>query len=1112
MKKLLIVAALLITLPLFAERVDPETARKAATTFLSNNGAKADQLTDLSKSAGFTNLYVFTAKKGFVVMAADDCVKPILGYSLTAKFVAEDMPENISSWLQGYNDEIQYAIANGVKASANIMQAWNDLINEKAGVAKATPVVDALVKTTWDQHAPYNNLCPYDLDDNERTLTGCVATAMAQIMKYWKYPSQGMGSHSYTPSEHPKHGVQFADFGATTYDWNNMLNSYSGSYSADQANAVATLMYHCGVSVNMDYDYSQDNTPHTGSSSSTYDVIAALENYFNYAPCMQYKSKRNYSNEDWIALLKQELDNGRPIQYRGSKTGSGGHSFVCDGYDDRNYFHFNWGWSGNYDGFYSVETMCSNAQYTKDQAAIIGIQPISYNEHPTNLVGTVSGRNATLTWTGLESASSYNVYRDYNFIGNTTSCSFTDADVTIGTHLYFVRGVINGDVSLPSNLITQNVTFGGTMEELKIDHLQASHNNGDVTLEWSAPYRLNYIDYHSLESEWYYTGTGETTTLYWGARFPASMLTEGTTLNSVSYLFNTAGTYSTYIFQCTDGIPSGDTLLKVTRDYPKGWNNVVFPSSITINPEKDLWVVFMSTDIPYPITLAERNSDDGNYYSEDGDHWYHFSGCSFFISANLSNGDFTYNIYDGNTKVVENLSTPSHILSGISSGVHQYSVKAQKGEETSAASNKIGFTLGTTSVGSLNLGDKDQMTLASGSSLTVNGEITNTNPENLIIEDGAQLIHPYEAVATLKKTINAYSTATGANDGWYTIASPVDTASVKLATNGDYDLYTYDEQNVLWLNQENPANNITHFAKGLGFLYANATNQSLNFAGNMKATNEQVSIPLSYQSDNTSLKGFNLVGNPFTRNLNPGDIAIGDTPLTTYYVVEGGSELEARALATYPIKPGQGFLVQATAEDQNLVFNPTSKDDNPVKPNFISIEVSKEEFTDRAYVQIGNGNMLRKMTLNEDAAQISIIKDKADYAAVTIEESKKEVAINFKANQDGTYTLHFETENFDPDYLHLVDLLTGTDIDLLVTPSYSFEAKINDYPSRFQLVLYKTTNSNDTDSDITDGKTEILDLTGRIVATNSNAKLTPGVYLLRTINGNDIKTEKIIIK
>lgn len=1106
MKKYLIILALMASIPLFADHVDPETARKVATTFLTNNGAKIDQLTDLSKAAGFSNLYIFSTNESFVIVSSDDCFQPILGYSTENPFGTKKMPDNLFYWLEGYDEEIAYAVKNRQKATNEVEEGWKQLLTGTLPKPKGTP--SYLIQTQWDQGDPYNYYCPTG------TVTGCVATAMAQIMKYHNYPDHGFGSHSYIPAAHPDYGQQSVDFGTATYDWDNMTNTYGLSSTNPQKQAVAKLMYHCGVSVNMNYGTSAEG----GSSATTSDVAASLRNYFNYSQSVRPVFKSSYSSQQWTELLSHEISENRPIQYWGSRKKEDGktvgHSFICDGYNsENNKFHFNWGWGGSSDGwFYITGNETPQTLYPLIQGAIIGIQPIDYEEQPTELVVSVSGRTVNLTWTGLASADSYNVYRDYNLIGSTSSCTFTDANVTIGTHLYFVRGVKNDNVSLPSNLITQNVTFGGTMEELKIDHLQASHNNGDVTLEWSAPYRLNYIDYHSLESEWYYTGTGEITTLYWGARFPASMLTEGTTLNSVSYLFNTAGTYSTYIFQCTDGIPSGDTLLKVTRDYPKGWNNVVFPSSITINPEKDLWIVFKSTDIPYPITLAELNSDDGNYYSEDGDHWYHFSGCSFFISANLSNGDFTYKIYDGNTKVVENLSTPSHTLSEIGSGVHQYSVKAQKGEETSTASNKIGFTLGTASIASLSLGDEDQMTLTSGSSLTVNGEISNTDPDNLIIEDGAQLIHPYEAVATLIKTINAYSTTTGVNDGWYTIASPVDTANVRLATTGDYDLYTYDEKNVLWLNQKNPANDIAHFAEGLGVLYANADNQSLSFAGGMKATNAQVSIPLSYQSTNTSLRGFNLVGNPFTRNLNDGDIKLGETLITTYYVVEGGSELEARAIATYPIKPGQGFLVQATAEDQNLVFNPTSKDDNPVKPNFISIEVSKEEFTDRAYVQIGNGNMLRKMTLNEDAAQISIIKDKADYAAVTIEESEKEVAINFKANQDGTYTLHFETENFDPDYLHLVDLLTGTDIDLLVTQSYSFEAKINDYPSRFQLVLYKTTNSNDTDSDITDGKTEILDLTGRIVATNSNAKLTPGVYLLRTINGNDIKTEKIIIK
>ncbi len=201
MKRFTTTLALLLfaAMPVIAERVTPETARKVATTFFNNNGAKSAQLTDLSKAAGFPNLYIFTADQGFVVMAADDCVQPILGYSLDGHFSTNDMPENLRWWLQGYSDEIQFAINSKAKPSTEIAKQWKELAEGNAKAGRATTEVAPLIQTKWNQNKYYNNLCPAVSDGPEgKAYTGCVATAMAQIMKYWSYPSSGIGSHSYT--------------------------------------------------------------------------------------------------------------------------------------------------------------------------------------------------------------------------------------------------------------------------------------------------------------------------------------------------------------------------------------------------------------------------------------------------------------------------------------------------------------------------------------------------------------------------------------------------------------------------------------------------------------------------------------------------------------------------------------------------------------------------------------------------------------------------------------------------------------------------------------------------------------------------------------------------
>lgn len=1124
MKRISLILGLLLmaVLPLAAKHVDPETARKVATTFLNNNGAKTDLLTDLSKEAGFPNLYIFNADPGFVVMAADDCVKPILGYSLTESFKMEDMPENISSWLQGYNDKIQYAVANQRSASPETAGLWKNLTNGKTGTALATPIVNALVQTQWDQGSPYNNLCPKK--GNTRTVTGCVATAMAQVMKYWNHPTTGTGSHSYTWNSQ----TLSADFGNTTYQWENMTNTYGNSSTTIQKTAVATLMYHCGVSLEMGYNTSTNG----GSSASTYDVMASLQTYFGYAPSMRYESKDDYSEATWITMLKRELDDGRPLQYRGSDAdGNGGHSFVCDGYDSDDLFHFNWGWGGYCDGFYAVDDMApgtggigsGNGVYTVGESAIFGIEPFSSLTAPT-LSASLDQNTITLTWNAIDGALSYDLYRNNEKIGTgITNTSYVDADKEFGVYYeYYVRSVFSGGRSNPSNRVIKCPLYRDiTPSNLNVD---LESNNAEFT--WTGyPGGLSAdLHYGTLMSNYLY-GTSSSEDAYWAHRYPNTTLSQikGMTISKVTTYFYFPGTYKMYLYS---GNLNENTRTKLAeKTYTKANESVelvnfTFGTPINFDCSKDLWVVFYAnSSISYPILFDENYADNNAKFLSSTLEGVFSSGSiedddiSWLICTYLTDGTYTYNLYDGTTKVngAVPISGTSYTINNLADGVHQYTVTTNYYGGESDASNMAGVTLGATEINDLNLDTDDVMTVTSGSSLTVNGTLTNTNPAHLLIENNAQLIHPGNAVqATLQKTIEAYSTAAGVNDGWYTIASPVDALGVGLATTGTYDLYTYDEKNMLWLNQEKPTNNITQFNEGQGFLYANAALTTLAFAGNMRATDEQITVPLSCQS-NAELNGFNLVGNPFSRNLIPGDLTLGGVALTTYYSVEGGSELVTHNIGTDPIKPGQGFLVQASTTGQNLVFNPpVSKEE--AKQAYISIEATDGSFTDRAFVQFSEGNTLNKMTLGDNHVQISIRHDDTDYAAINANTEERELQLYFKAAHNGIHTLSINTTNLEFDYLHLIDNLTGADVDLLQSPSYTFEAKTNNYASRFKLVFNAETNNDVYGNDFVDGKTLILDMTGRVVATDRNARLVPGIYILQTTNGNETHSKKIIIK
>ena len=406
---------------------------------------------------------------------------------------------------------------------------------------------------------------------------------------------------------------------------------------------------------------------------------------------------------------------------------------------------------------------------------------------------------------------------------------------------------------------------------------------------------------------------------------------------------------------------------------------------------------------------------------------------------------------------------------------------------------------------------------------------------NIIIKDGGQLVHTGDVPATLLKDYEAAPWPSSKSvSGWYTIASPVDggdlSAVVSNVTN--YDFFAYDEANYIWRNQKVPANNINAFEQGIGYLYATAAAKQGSFAGTMKATNATIEKDLSYACTLESLKGFNLMGNPFTRNLTSADVELGGVELTNYYVVEGGSELEVRNIATYPIKPGQGFMVQATAENQQLVFNPGTGKGRSANNGNISIAVSNESFNDMAYINIANGNTLRKMTLNADSPKVYVMNDNKDYAAARVESLSGSMPVCFKTNNIGSYTITVKANELDVEYLHLIDNVTHEDIDLLFDSSYSFVASGHDNAARFTLVF--RANANIDELEVSDsfayqsgdviivngeGTLQVFDVMGRFVRSiNINgsesinaSEFSTGVYVFRMV-GNDVKAQKVVIR
>ena len=702
----------LLPMMAFAEHVEASRAQKAAQTFLNNNGVKSAQLTDVAPAAGFTNLYIFNANPGFVVMAADDRVQPILGYSLEGQFVVQDMPDNVRWWMQGYDDEIQAAIDHRVSASSETARQWRDLERGEA-IPRAEEVVPPLIVTKWNQDEYYNSLCPSVSDGpGGHAYTGCVATAMAQVMKYWEYPSHGIGTHSYIW----KGQTLTADFGNTTYDWANMTNTYGSSSTSVQKQAVATLMYHCGVSVDMVYGGRSTN----GSSAAVATVAEALKTFFNYSPDLAHEKKSQYDDAEWKTKVKNELDAHRPMEYGGQDpNGPAGHAFVCDGYNSDDYFHFNWGWSGAYDGYFSLDNLDTGANnqsgqgngvYTRDQAAVFGIQPsVCAAAVPSNLVCTMTGvQNITLHWDAAEGAVSYNIYRNSHYVGNSTDNTYAEL-APFGTDDYYVRSVdANGQLSLSSNTVTAVIAFWIPV----VDHLEASCANHSAIITWTAPEwcypetptaTLTY-GVQTPSNSFFSWGNNGIYSVYVGHRYLVQNISQydGMRLYSVDFHASNAGLYEICVYQGT-AIGESTTPVTLVATCPvtvstTGWNKVDLSEPLVVDGSQDLWVFVHNVepieDLKSYVCSAEGSDGCFYYYSDPVSYTFNnVTDHAFLIKTHLTDGTYTYNLYRDDTRIANALADTSFVDSNLSLGLHSYYVTTNYYAGESEASSPLSFEL-----------------------------------------------------------------------------------------------------------------------------------------------------------------------------------------------------------------------------------------------------------------------------------------------------------------------------------------------------------------------------------------------------------------------------------
>ena len=543
MKRIFTLALALLTLAVSANPVDKKTAEQVAVNYYVHYAPAS--ITDYSvigtfenATDGITTIYTFTfTSGGFVMVAADDASIPVLGYSHSGTLDAGVYNPAAQKWIENYSREIASLATSRMDNSAT-RPLWDNILNKN--MEREIMDVNPLVTTTWDQGCYYNALCPVEpgagFGSCGRAWTGCVATTMSVLMKYHNFPASGIGYHSYM---HPTYGLQTADFGATTYNYAAMPNNVTTANAA-----VATLMYHAGVSVNMQYGAS-------GSGAYSEDVPFALVNYFNFAPSAELKSKTDYPlMADWYTLLRTELDAARPIYYAGSSTASGGHAWICDGYRmSDNKFHFNWGWSGSYNGYFAIGSLNPGGNnFNDDNRVIVGVMP---GDNPVSWIIQNSGFTSPSRGINYVHAVNENVAWAAAYDGSGTGSTINEFTRTTDGGATWTTGQILGGttygignicgiseniayVALYNGVGNQNNTCGiyktsngGTTWTQLPGALQGSASFANNVYFWNEQEGMCHGDVKDGYFEIYTTSNGGST---W-TRVPAANITNGTPLS-----------------------------------------------------------------------------------------------------------------------------------------------------------------------------------------------------------------------------------------------------------------------------------------------------------------------------------------------------------------------------------------------------------------------------------------------------------------------------------------------------------------------------------------------------------------------------------------------------
>ena len=486
MKKKIIfisIISLLFSSVAFADEVSVERARSIASGWL---GSEVSQV-----SYGTDAFYVFNGTRGgWIIISAEDAATPVLGYNESGSFNPGRAPVNFRNWLSGYEKSIKAVRAAGVRQNSEVAALW-----KTAGYRTKASTKKVLGTALWGQDSPFNDQCPTVTEKGRsvHAVTGCVATAMAEVIRYHQWPEKGkgtIGGYTYTSDTKKKYTVESYSIDSHIYDYSLMPLEYSKSATTAQKAAVAQLMHDCGVMVEAMYNYD------TGTGAYSENIVNALVEHMSYSASAQLLYKQAYSDVEWTRMAEKEIDCGRPVIYAASSATDGGHQFVCEGYDERDYLYINWGWSGDSNGFFTLSLKIPGSYtFDQDHSMVIGLEPDKdgddtvmagpvifdcYTASSKGLSvtsGTVLGKSFTLS---ADALSNINYYQDYtgafkaalvDWKGNVKEFISQESPLEISAYnTVAISGIacsISGDLAFGDRVVLYYKDSAGNWTEIK---------------------------------------------------------------------------------------------------------------------------------------------------------------------------------------------------------------------------------------------------------------------------------------------------------------------------------------------------------------------------------------------------------------------------------------------------------------------------------------------------------------------------------------------------------------------------------------------------------------------------------------------------------------------